>query len=47
MARFLAGTSAIASLVVITGFTINLIPKRKVIKTEKFPMVVDGTRLEI
>ena len=47
MARFLADTPCIASLVVITGLTMNLIPNRKVIKTEKFPMVADGTRLDI
>ena len=47
MARFLADTPCIASLVVITGLTMNLIPNRKVIKTEKLPMVADGTRLDI
>ena len=46
MARFLADTPCIASFVVITGFTINLIPRRKVINTEKFPIVVEGTRLD-
>ena len=45
-ARFLAETPAIASLVVITGLTINLIPRMKVIKTENPPIVVEGTRLE-
>ena len=33
-----------ASLVVITGRTMNLIPNRKVMNTEKFPMVAEGTR---
>ena len=28
-------------------FTMNLMPRRNVMKTEKFPMVVDGTRLEM
>ena len=45
-ARFLAETCSIASFVVITGFTINLIPRRKVINTEKLPMVAEGTRLD-
>lgn len=44
--RFFAETLSIASLVVITGFTINLTPNRNVIKTEKLPMVEDGTRLD-
>ena len=35
------------SFVVMTGFTMNLMPRRNVMKTEKFPMVVDGTRLEM
>ena len=35
-----------ASLVVITGRTMNLIPNRKVMNTEKFPMVAEGTRLD-
>ena len=46
-ARFFAGTFSIASLVVITGLTINLIPRRNVINTEKFPIVVEGTKLEM
>jgi len=33
------------SLVVITGRTMNLIPSRNVMNTEKFPMVAEGTRL--
>ena len=45
-ARFSADTPCIASFVVMTGRTINLIPKRNVIKTEKFPMAADGTRLD-
>ena len=49
MADVPAKKRAIQSVIcgVLIGFTINLIPERKVIKTEKFPMVVDGTRLEI
>ena len=46
MTRFFADTFSIASLVVITGFTINLIPRIKVINTENPPIVVEGTRLE-
>ena len=46
MARFLADTPSMASFVVMTGFTMNLIPSRKVINTEKFPIVADGTRLD-
>ena len=46
-ALFPAATPCMASLVVITGFTMNLMPRRNVINTEKFPMVVEGTRLEI
>ena len=45
IALFLADTPSIASLVVITGLTINFTPKRKVMRTEKFPMVVEGTKL--
>ena len=44
-ARFLAETPSMASLVVITGLTMNLMPSRNVINTEKLPMVVEGTRL--
>ena len=44
-ARFLAETPCMASLVVITGLTMNLMPSRNVINTEKLPMVVEGTRL--
>ena len=47
MARFFAETCAMDSYVVMTGFTMNLMPRRNVMKTEKFPMVVDGTRLEM
>ena len=43
--RFLPSTWFMDSLVVITGFTINLMPKSSVIKTEKFPIVVLGTLL--
>ena len=46
-ARFFAETCAMDSFVVMTGFTMNLMPRRNVMKTEKFPMVVDGTRLEM
>ena len=41
-----AETADMDSFVVITGFMINLIPKRKVMKTEKLPIVAEGTRLE-
>ena len=44
-ARFLALTAAMASLVVITGRRMNLMPNRKVMHTEKPPMVAAGTRL--
>lgn len=44
-ARFFAETSCMASFVVITGLTMNLIPNKKVINTEKFPMVAGGMRL--
>ena len=47
MARFCADTPCIDSFVVMTGRTMNLIPSRKVMKTEKLPMVVDGTRDEM
>ena len=33
------------SLVVMTGRTMNLMPSRKVMKTEKLPMVAEGSRL--
>ena len=45
MARFFAETPCMASLVVMTGRTMNLMPSRKVMKTEKLPMVADGSRL--
>ena len=45
IARFRADTPAMASLVVMTGRTMNLTPSRKVIKTENPPIVVGGTRL--
>jgi len=44
---FFLDTACIDSFVVITGFTINLIPSKKVIKTEKFPIIFDGIRLEM
>ena len=44
-ARFLAETPSMASLVVITGRTMNLTPSRNVMITEKLPMVREGTRL--
>ena len=43
--RFFADTLCMDSLVVITGRTMNLIPSRNVMNTEKFPMVAEGTRL--
>ena len=45
MARFLALTPCMASLVVITGRTMNLMPSRKVMNTEKLPIVAEGSRL--
>ena len=44
-ARFFALTSCMASLVVITGRRMNLTPSKKVINTEKPPMVAEGTLL--
>lgn len=38
-------TPSMASLVVITGRTMNLTPSRNVMITEKLPMVREGTRL--
>ena len=34
-----------ASLVVMTGRTMNLMPSRKVMNTEKLPIVAEGSRL--
>ena len=45
-ARFFGDTFSMASFVVMTGFTMNLMPSKNVINTEKFPIVVDGTRLD-
>ena len=45
MARFFALTPCMASLVVITGRTMNLMPSRKVMNTEKLPIVAEGSRL--
>ena len=45
MARFRALTPSMASLVVMTGRTMNLMPSRKVMNTEKLPMVAEGSRL--
>ncbi len=47
IARFLALTPCMASLVVMTGRTMNLMPSRKVMNTEKLPIVVEGTRLAV
>ena len=47
MARFLADTAIMVSLVVITGRRMNLMPSRNVMNTEKPPMVAEGTRLAI
>ena len=44
---FPGDTDSMDSFVVITGFTINLIPRSNVMKTEKLPIVVLGTRLDI
>ena len=46
MIRFFGETACMSSLVVMTGFTMNLIPSRNVMNTEKPPMVADGIRLE-
>ena len=43
--RFFALTAAIASFVVITGLTMNLMPSSIVMNTEKLPIVAFGTRL--
>ena len=40
---FLSDTTSIASLVVMTGRRINLSPNINVIKTEKLPIIVEGT----
>ena len=45
MARFFALTPCMASLVVMTGRTMNLMPSRKVMNTEKLPIVAEGSRL--
>ena len=44
-ARFFALTPCMASLVVMTGRTMNLMPSRKVMNTEKLPIVAEGSRL--
>ena len=43
--RFLALTEAMDSFVVMTGFTMNLMPSSSVMTMEKLPMVVLGTTL--
>ena len=45
--RFLALTEVMDSLVVITGFRINLMPRNSVINTEKPPIAAFGTRLAV
>ncbi len=44
--RFFGSTASMVSLVVITGFRMNLIPRSSVMITEKLPMVEPGTRLD-
>ena len=44
-ALFFGEMLSIASLVVMTGRTMNLMPRRKVMNTEKLPIVWEGTRL--
>ena len=44
-ARFCALTPCMASLVVITGRRMNLTPNKKVMNTEKPPIVAEGTLL--
>ena len=39
--------SSISSFVVITGFIINLSPTKNVIYTEKLPIILFGTKLDI
>ena len=39
-------TAVMASLVVMTGFTMNLIPSSRVIHTEKLPIAAEGSRLD-
>ena len=46
-ARLRADTFIIASLVVMTGRTMNFTPSRNVINTEKLPIVREGSRLAI
>ena len=43
--RFFADTPPMDSFVVITGLTMNLMPSRNVMNTEKVPMVAGFTRL--
>ena len=43
--RFRADTACMLSLVVITGFTMNLTPSSSVMNMEKLPMVLLGMRL--
>ena len=45
MIRFRLLTLFMDSFVVMTGFTMNLIPSSRVMDTEKLPIVVLGTRL--
>ena len=44
--RFLGSAAAMASLVVMTGLTMNLMPSSRVIQVEKPPMAEEGTRLD-
>ena len=46
MKRFFALTLPMASLVVMTGLAINLMPSSKVMNVEKPPIAVLGTRLD-
>lgn len=46
-ALFFAEMPCMDSFVVITGFTINFMPSKNVMNTEKLPIVVEGTKLEI
>ena len=41
-----ADLALISAFVVITGLTMNLMPSKSVMNTEKLPIATDGTRLE-
>ncbi len=45
-ARFLGSAPSMDSLVVMTGLTMNLTPRNRVMTVEKPPMAAEGTRLD-